>query len=94
LSAALTNGSTITTSAGAVSLQVFSAGVLTVTCPDNSTYSGTMAMLSACQNSLPGFSEGEGSSGTPDAGYVGHFSMTLDDTPNPMGIPVFDCANH
>jgi hypothetical protein len=87
----LTNGSTSTTSAGAVSLSVDkSAGMLTLTCPSGAAFTGAVAALSGCQNELPGFDVSSGGVTSGDASSQG-VTVTLKGTGNPASLKAFDC---
>ena len=89
-------GSSTTTQAGTIALAASKATQTeTVTCPDGTTYTGSLAALSNCSMAVPGFDEGYGGSGSADGGGVSHgrLTLTMTDTGAAGGTIVFRCAN-
>jgi len=91
------NGTTLTTSAGSVTLLVSpDSQTVTLACPDGATYVGTFATLNTCEaGTIPGYDDGEGVTRMGDAAYSGHFTLSLENTDSNSsnGLLVFDCAS-
>jgi hypothetical protein len=90
-----TQGSTLMTPAGTVTLSVEAdGGSLGLTCPDGTMYAGPVAALSSCQASVPGYDSASGGLATADGGTA---ELTVSLTGTGLGstgeLYVFGCSN-
>jgi hypothetical protein len=76
-----TGGSTLMTPAGTVTLSAEEdGGVLGLTCPDGTMYSGPVAALSDCPASVPGYDSASGGVTTEEGGAMDELTVSLTGT--------------